>query len=59
MDKALLFALFLSLNDSICFSTMSKIHRGDIDKNWMICPIVLYGFQMIIFYYGLKHSQMD
>ncbi len=48
----------LALNDVVSMTLSKQIVLGNLIDNWLIVPIILYGFQMYMFYYGLKYSGM-
>jgi multidrug transporter EmrE-like cation transporter len=57
----LLIGLVLAINDIISFGITKSVYlKSDIftNKYWLIVPIILYGLQIIIFYYGLQKTSM-
>lgn len=64
MDKSsfgiygLLVAFLLALNDVISFGIAKLTYLKIYSINWLAIPIILYGLQLPIFYYGLNFSSM-
>ena len=54
----LLVAFILAMNDVISFGIAKLIYLEIFSINSLAIPIILYGFQLPIFYYGLKFSSM-
>ena len=52
-------ACLLAIVDIIAFSISKKIYlHNNINKLWLIAPAIIYGFQIILFYYGLRFTTM-
>jgi multidrug transporter EmrE-like cation transporter len=64
MDKdsfgiyGLLIAFILAINDVISFGIAKLTFLKTYSISWLAIPIILYGLQLPIFYYGLKFSSM-
>jgi multidrug transporter EmrE-like cation transporter len=65
MDKeifgiyGLLIAFILSINDVISFGIAKLTFLKIYSIGWLIIPVILYGLQLPLFYYGLKFSSMS
>jgi uncharacterized membrane protein len=46
------------MNDVISFGISKLTYLKIFSINWLVIPIILYGFQLPIFYYGLQFSSM-
>lgn len=53
------FGLMLASNDIISMGITKKINLNELSTNWLYFVYILYGFQMIIFYYGMKIAPMS
>ena len=51
--------LFLFMDDPSGGRITKKISLNELSNNWLYLVYILYGFQMIIFYYGLKIGPMS
>jgi len=51
--------LLMALNDVISMGISKNIVIGNLAYNWIIIAFILYGFQMIIFYNGIKFNPMS
>ena len=58
-DGGLIFGLLLAFNDLITMSISKEIIIGNLTSNWLVITFILYGFQMMIFYTGLKSTPMS
>jgi multidrug transporter EmrE-like cation transporter len=56
---SIFFAIMLAFNDIINMSITKKINLNELSSNWLYFTYLLYGFQMIIFYYGIKITPMS
>jgi len=65
MDKeifgiyGLLIAFILAINDVISFGIAKLTFLKTYSIGWLIVPVILYGLQLPLFYYGLKFSSMS
>ena len=60
--NGLLIGLVLAINDVFSFGiTKSVSLQNGIfkQKYWLIIPVILYGLQILIFYYGLHKTSMS
>ena len=58
-NTGIIYGLILAINDLFSMSITKEIVIGNITSNWLIISIILYGFQMILFYNGLKTTSMS
>jgi len=58
INNALFIGLVLAIVDIISMGITKKTVLGQLNNNWLIVAVVLYGCQMLIFYYGLTTSSM-
>lgn len=58
-NSGLFYGLILASNDVINMSIVKNISIGILSLNWIYFAHILYGFQMIIFYKGLKVTGMS
>jgi len=59
--NGLLIILVLVINDIISFGITKSVYlqSGIFNtKYWLIVPVILYGLQILIFYYGLHKTSM-
>jgi multidrug transporter EmrE-like cation transporter len=49
----------LAINDVISFGITKNIYLKKTKFYWIIIPVILYGLQIFIFYYGLHHTSMS
>ena len=56
---SIFFGLMLATNDIINMGITKKITLNEFNFNWLYLVFVLYGFQMVIFYYGLQVTSMS
>jgi multidrug transporter EmrE-like cation transporter len=59
--NGLLIILVLVINDIISFGITKSVYlqSGIFNtKYWLIIPVILYGLQILIFYYGLHKTSM-
>ena len=54
----LLIAFILAINDVISFGLAKLTYLQTFSQTWLIIPIILYSFQLPLFYYGLNYSSM-
>ena len=65
MDKenfgiyGLFVAFILAINDVISFGIAKSTFLKTYSIGWLIIPVILYGLQLPLFYYGLKFSSMS
>jgi len=65
MDKdsfgiyGLLIAFILAINDVFSFGISKLTYLKTISPTWIIIPVILYTFQLPLFYYGLNYSSMS
>jgi drug/metabolite transporter (DMT)-like permease len=53
------FAFFLALSDLFNLSLLKKLRTdGVLNKAWLALPMLMYGFQPLIFYFGLAHTSL-
>jgi multidrug transporter EmrE-like cation transporter len=52
-------SLLLAVNDVISFGITKNIYLKKTKFYWIIIPIILYGLQILIFYYGLHQTSMS
>ena len=58
-NSGLFYGLALASNDVINMSIVKNISIGALTQNWLYFVYILYGFQMIIFYNGVKVAGMS
>ena len=56
---SIFFGILLASNDVISMGITKKINLNELSSNWLYFVFILYGFQMIIFYYGMKITPMS
>jgi len=56
---SIFFGIILASNDVINMGITKKINLNELSSNWLYLVYILYGFQMIIFYYGMKTAPMS
>jgi multidrug transporter EmrE-like cation transporter len=54
----LLIAFILAINDVISFGLAKLTYLQTFSQTWLIIPVILYSFQLPLFYYGLNYSSM-
>ena len=53
------FAFFLAFSDLFNLSLLKMLRTGDVlNKAWLFLPMLVYGFQPLIFYFGLAHTSL-
>ena len=57
--NGLFVGLLLAINDVISFGITKNIYLKKTKFYWIIIPVILYGLQIFIFYYGLHHTSMS
>ena len=60
--NGLLVGLVLAINDVFSFGLTKSIYLQNgifKQKYWLIIPVILYGLQILIFYYGLGKTSMS
>jgi drug/metabolite transporter (DMT)-like permease len=56
---AIFIGIILSIIDIICFSLTKTIFiNKDINRLWLSLPFILYGGQILLFFYGLNNASM-
>jgi len=56
---SIFFGILLASNDVISMGITKKINLNELSSYWLYLVYILYGFQMIIFYYGMKIASMS
>ena len=58
-NNGIFIGLFLAFVDIISMGTLKEINLGLMNKYWLPFICILYGYQMLIFNYGLKITSMS
>jgi hypothetical protein len=56
--NGLFVGLLLAINDVISFGITKNIYLKNTKFYWIFVPIILYGIQILLFYYGLHQTSM-
>jgi len=58
--QGLFIGLTLALNDVISFGITKEVFlKNKLSLHWLIIPVILYGLQILLFYYGLGKTSMS
>lgn len=53
-----LIGILLSMNDLLSFGICKYIYNNNINNYYILIPAIMYGFQIPLFFYGLRLSSM-
>jgi len=56
--NGIIVASILAVNDVFSFGMTKNILQTNKELYWLAIPMTLYAVQILIFYYGLKHTSM-
>jgi uncharacterized membrane protein len=59
LDSGLVYGFILAINDLFSMGITKEVILGNFASNWLVVSCILYGGQMILFYYGLKITSMS
>lgn len=51
-------ALILAINNLLCFGLINLIYIKQLSIYWLSIPVILYGLQVLLFYWGLVNTSM-
>ena len=58
LNSGIFIGLCLAIIDIISMGTVKDIYLKNIQENWLVFAFLLYGCQILIFYYGLSNTSM-